>query len=238
MPSSSIFSSFFWDPTFWLLVPTLLLALIAQGLISSRFSKYSRIPSRQHITAQEAVRKILYSHDITNVATQMVGGSLSDHYNPRKQVISLSQSVYNSASIGAIAVAAHEAGHAIQHSEGYFPLRIRNSIQPVASFASRLALPLLLLGMLAGIPELAYGAVFGFGLIFLFQLVTLPVEFNASRRALAALDDCMVLYPEERKGAKKVLSAAALTYVAAMLTSFVQVLRLLLILQNRGRSRH
>ncbi len=220
-------------------VPALILGLIAQIKVKTTFSKYSQVPAR--MTGAEASQRIL-RHNGLSLPVLPISGSLTDHYDPKQQSIGLSQPVYNVASVAAVGVAAHETGHALQHAEGYGPMRLRSAIVSVTQFASNASLWIFLIGLLVGGMfnnyTLAYIGVFGFFILFFFQLVTLPVEFNASRRAIKALQEEGVLSDEELRGARKVLSAAALTYVAAMLTALGQFLRLLLMVNNnRGRRR-
>ncbi|MBQ9941844.1 MAG: zinc metallopeptidase, partial [Christensenellaceae bacterium] len=219
-------SSIFWDPTFALLIPAMILSLIAQARISSAYNRYSDLWTARSIPAEQVAEIILRRGGVYDVDILSTSGKLTDHFDPRRRVIRLSQGVYGSASVAAVAVAAHECGHALQYACGYKPLRIRAAILPVVNIASRLSIPLLLIGIFMGVPQLAYGAAIAYGAVFVFQLVTLPVEYNASRRALAALKSEGILYDEELAGAKKVLSAAALTYVAAAFTALMQLLRL------------
>lgn len=213
----------FWDPTFFLIIPALIIAGIAQAKVISAFNKYSKVPTRRGVSGEHAARSILESAGVSGISFEHAGGRLSDHYDPRSRTIRLSEDPETKTSIAAVAIAAHECGHAIQHAKKYTPLRIRSAIAPVVSLVSNLAFPLLLVGILVGIPDLAYGAAIAFGAVFLFQLITLPVEFNASRRALFALGEGRILYGDELISAKKVLSAAAMTYVAATLTAFFTV---------------
>lgn len=228
------FFGLFWDPTLLLLLPALAFAVYAQIRVSSAFQTYSAVASARGIPAQEAASVILRRHGAADVSIQSGGSNFSDHYNPLKNTIRLSPVVYGSSSIAAVAIAAHESGHALQHSQGYLPLKLRSAILPVVNLASSLAFPLLLFGLLLGVPSLAYGAAIAFGAVFVFQLVTLPVEFNASRRAIQALEEEGILLPPELAQAKKVLSAAALTYVATTLTAFLHVLRLFLLAHRRN----
>lgn len=217
-----------------LILPALIISIFAQMKVKSTFDKYQKVLSKRGVTAKEVVRKILDASGLTNVRIEQVSGHLTDHFDPRANVIRLSDSVYNSSSVASIGVAAHEAGHAVQHAVGYVPIKLRNLVFPVASFGSRLAMPLVLLGII-----MSFGVLVDFGIVLfaattLFQVVTLPVEFNASKRAIAVLDDGF-LESDELKGAKAVLKSAALTYVAATLTSLAQLLRLILISKNRRR---
>ena len=228
----------YFDYTYLIFVlPMLLLSLWAQGNVTSTYQKYSKVYSKRSLTAEEAVRQILQAGGLGHVKIGRVSGNLTDHYDPRTETIALSDTVYGSTSVAAIGVAAHEAGHALQHAEGYFPLRLRAAIIPITNFGSKLAIPLILVGLLLQYYPLAYVGILLYGTVALFQLVTLPTEFNASRRALAILSEGY-LDEEERKGTKKVLSAAALTYLAALLVSLAQLLRLLTIVgggNNRRR---
>ncbi len=216
-----------------LVLPAILLSLYAQMKVKSTFAKYSKIFSARGVTGEETARTILRGNGINDVTVHPVAGQLTDHFDPRNRSIGLSQPVYGSSSVAAIGVAAHESGHAIQHSVGYAPIKIRNSILPVANIGSQAAMPMAILGLIFGMPMLVNAGIILFSAVVLFQVATLPVEFNASRRALAILESSYTLSPEELKGAKKVLSAAALTYVAAMLTSLMSLLRLILITRNR-----
>jgi len=226
---------FFWDPTFILLIPGIILAAWAQSKVSSTFDKYYRVRSSTGITAAQAARNILNQKGLDDVAVEVIPGKLSDHYDPRAKVLRLSQPVYHSNSLAAIGVAAHEAGHAFQHDEGYVPLSIRASLVPAAQFGSSASWILLLAGLFLGLPGLARLGVYAFSAVVLFQLVTLPVEFNASSRALALLESGGYLTREEIPQTKKVLNAAALTYVAAALMGVLQLVRLLIISGMLGR---
>lgn len=223
------------DPLYLMFFLVLILSVSAQIMVSSRFKKYSQQYSARGITSDMSTMAILNAKGIYDVPIQQVQGNLTDHYDPRNKVLRLSTSVYGSSSIAALAVAAHEAGHAIQHHENYLPLRIRNFIAPIASFASKMALPIFLIGMILGYTKIASAGVIIFGLVFLFYLITLPVEFNASRRAIRILESEGILSYDEIPGARKVLSAAALTYVASMLAALLQFLRFLSI-ANRKRN--
>lgn len=216
------------------MMPALLLGAVAQFLVKSRFNKFSKIASRRGITGADAARMVLNAGGVYNVPIGRVSGNLTDHYDPRANRISLSDPVYESTSIAAIGVAAHEAGHALQYAQGYSPIKLRNAIIPVCNIGSRIGPLLIILGFFisygaaAASAELGQMIYFGglilFGTVAVFQLATLPVEFNASRRALSALEKGVVLEGNELSGAKKVLTAAALTYVAALVTSIMQVL--------------
>ena len=208
---------FYFDWTYLVLVlPAIILAMAAQGKVSSTFNKYSRVPSRIGITGAEAARRIMEQNGIYDVSIERVSGNLTDHYDPSKKVLRLSDSVYSSSSIAAVGVAAHETGHAIQHARGYAPLSLRSLMVPLANIGSRLSMPLILLGLIfsfssrMGDSLITLGIVL-FGLSVVFTVITLPVEFNASKRAIACLGDSRILYEDEIEGAKKVLSAAAMT---------------------------
>ncbi len=225
----------FYDPTYLLVLPAIIFALIAQIMVKSTFSKYSSENNQHGYTAKEVARKILDENGLYNVSIEYVSGNLTDHYDPSANVIRLSDSVYNSTSVAAIGVAAHEVGHAIQHAQGYAPIKIRQAIIPITQIGSSLALPLVFIGMLIGALQwLIPIGIFLYTGVVLFQAVTLPVEFNASGRVLKTLDENVILYKSEVKIAKKVLTAAAMTYVAAMFSSLMSLLRLILI-SNRNR---
>ncbi len=223
---------FYYDSIYWiLLIPVLLLSLYAQARVSSSFSRYSR--ERSRVTGAQAACAVLRAHGVHDVAIRPCRGKLTDHYDPRDNSIYLSEPVYNAATVAAVGVAAHEAGHAVQYAVGYGPVRVRSAIIPVTRFGSQFAFIALMLGLaLYSQPMFLIGIVL-FGLTTLFQLVTLPVEFDASARALATIEGAGLLDEEAQKGAKKVLTAAALTYVAALLMSLLQLLRYLLIFAGR-----
>lgn len=217
-----------------LLLPAMLVAFYAQMKIKSTFSKYSEIRSMRGMTAAEAARYLLNGAGLNDVSIEMIGGSLTDHYDPRTRTLRLSQSVFNSTSVAAIGVAAHETGHAIQHKTGYVPLSLRNALVPVANFGSNAAWILVLLAFFTGAYGLIDLGIVLFSAAVLFQIVTLPVEFNASSRALKLLESEGILYEDEVGSARKVLSAAALTYVAAALVAISQLLRLILMSRRRN----
>lgn len=216
-----------------ILIPAIIFTMYAQSKVNSNFRRYSNIRNARNMTGAEAARRMLDANGLTNVQIEQIRGSLTDHYDPRKRVLRLSQSVYGVNSIAAVSVACHEAGHAVQHAESYKPLKIRNSIVPLVNFASSLTWPLVIIGILL----LANGSymgdlLFNIGVItmlavILFHTVTLPVEFNASSRALRQMDDLGIITEEENKGASKVLRAAAMTYVAALATAIANLLRIL-----------
>lgn len=218
-----------------LVVPTLILGLVAQSMVSSTFKKYSRVSSQNGYTAAEVARMILDMNGLHHVRIARVSGNLTDHFDPRTNVVNLSDSVYGSRSVAAIGVAAHEVGHAVQHAENYGPIQLRMAIIPITNFGSRISPILILLGLLLSIQPLAVVGVLLFSLVSIFQLVTLPVEFNASHRALKTLSNNGILVGNEISGARKVLSAAAITYVAALITSLANLLRLILIVNNNNR---
>ncbi|MBQ3266065.1 MAG: zinc metallopeptidase [Ruminococcus sp.] len=226
----------YYDWTYILfMLPCLILSLICSATVRSRFSKYSKIRSSRGITGAQAAQQVLMAHGVTGVRIEPVKGNLTDHFDPRTNVIRLSESVYNSATVAAVGVACHEAGHAVQHAEGYVPNKIRSAIVPVANIGSRLSWIVLVIGMLLPVQ---FNFVITIGIVLFsasvaFTLITLPVEFNASSRALKTIHSTGMLNEEEYGGAKKVLSAAAMTYVAAAATSIMQLLRLLLILNRR-----
>lgn len=225
----------FYDPTYILVIIGFLLATFASTGVQSAFGKYSKVKSSRSITGAEAARKILDDNGLYNIRVEHVAGSLSDHYDPTANVIRLSDSTYASDSVAAIGVAAHEAGHAVQHAVGYAPIKFRNAIVPAVNICSRLSMPLFILGLILGAAGLANVGIALFAWALVFQLVTLPVEFNASRRALKILNTSAMLDEQELRGAKKVLSAAAMTYVAAALASALQLLRLVLLNNSRNR---
>ncbi len=206
-------------------------------MVKSTFNKYSSENNQHGYTAKEVARKILDENGLYSVSIEYVRGNLTDHYDPSANVIRLSDSVYNSTSVAAIGVAAHEVGHAIQHAQGYTPIKVRQAIIPITQIGSSLALPLVFIGMLIGALQwLIPVGIFLYTGVVLFQAVTLPVEFNASRRALKTLDENVILYKSEVKMAKKVLTAAAMTYVAAMFSSLMSLLRLILLFSRNRRN--
>ena len=221
------------DRTYILLIIGMLLSLAASAKLKSTFAKYRRIRSASGLTGAEAAARILRAAGITDVQIRAIPGSLTDHYDPRTKTVSLSQDIYGQTSLAAVGVAAHECGHAIQHAVHYAPLEMRSAIVPVAHLGSSLSWPLFLIGLLAGIRPLTTAGIVLFSLAVLFQLVTLPVELNASSRALRMLEGTGILGVSEVKGARKVLTAAALTYVAALAASILQLLRLLILAGGR-----
>ena len=223
-----------------LILPCMIFSLIASSRVNSTFRKYTQQNSQRRITGAEAARRVLSHYGVTGVQIQRVAGNLTDHYDPTTNVIRLSDSVHDATSTAAIGVAAHEAGHAVQYARNYAPIKLRAAIIPLTNFGSRLAMPLILAGILLTFlgsfsTVLIYLGIAAFGLSFVFQLITLPVEFNASRRAVRAIKDAQLLTAEEQKGAEKTLKAAAMTYVAAMAVSLAQLLRLIMLYGNRRR---
>ncbi|MEW9094031.1 MAG: zinc metallopeptidase [Clostridiaceae bacterium] len=225
---------FYFDSTMIILLPALLISAWAQMKISSTYEKYSRVRSSNGYTGAQVARRLLDSHGLHDVPIEIVRGKLTDHYDPRSRVMRLSSEVYNGTSVAAIGVAAHETGHAFQHEERYSPLVIRNSIVPVANISSRLSWVIFFVGLVFSIPSLLEAGIYLFLGVVIFQLITLPVEFNASSRAMNVLEGTGILYGEEADGARKVLRAAAMTYVAAAITAISQLLRLIA-LSNRRR---
>ena len=218
-------------------VPAILLALWAQTSVQGTFKKYSEVMSSRGITGYQAARRILDANGLTNVIINRIPGNLSDHFDPKTNTVNLSEKVFDSCSVASIGVAAHECGHAVQYSMGYTPMKIRSAIIPVTQIGSFLAMPLVLLGLVLSVPEIAYVGCIFFALATVFQLITLPVEFNASSRAMASLGNMGILNEKELNGSKKVLNAAAMTYVAALAVSLGQLLRLLFLVGNGRRRR-
>lgn len=227
----------FWDWTLFLLIPAVVLGLYAQFKVSSTFKKYSEVASSRGLTGKEAARLVLDGGGLYNVGIEVGGGRLSDHYDPRSRQLSLSPDVGNSNSLAALGVAAHEAGHALQHAQGYAAFKVRSALVPVANIGSNLGIVLFMIGLFFGyyrnVGWLMNAGIILFSAAVLFTLVTLPVEFNASKRAVKELENKSILMGSELVGAKKVLSAAALTYVAAALMAVLQLLRLIVIARGR-----
>lgn len=225
-----------------LVLPCLILSMWASANVNSTFKKYSGQLSSRRITGAQAAQRVLMANGVQGVKIQRVSGNLTDHYDPRTNVIRLSDNVYDNTSTAAIGVACHEAGHAVQYAQSYAPIKLRAAVIPVTNLGSKLAMPLILIGLLLSYLGnisymLVYAGIACFGLSLVFQLVTLPVEFNASQRALAAISSGNLLTEEEQKGARKTLTAAALTYVAATATALAQLLRLLVLFGGRGNRR-
>ena len=224
------------DPTYILVIIGLIICLLAQAKMKSTFGKYSRVRNHSGMTGREAAERILRSAGIHDVQVEHVPGNLTDHYDPRSKVLRLSDATYNSSSVAALGVAAHECGHAIQHDTGYVPLQIRGALVPVVNFGSAIAWPLIIIGLLfssrSSMVFLNLG-ILAFSLAVLFQIVTLPVEFNASSRAIHILGGSGILYEDEVNATKKVLFAAALTYVAGAVSAALQLLLIILLANNR-----
>ena len=223
-----------YDPTYIILIPAIILTLYAQFKVSSTTNKYFRVRTQRGYTGEQTAREILNANGIYDVRIEMIGGTLSDHYDPRSRVLRLSQDVYRGTSITSVAVAAHECGHAIQHARGYAPLTIRGAIVPVVNFASNASWILIMVGLfMSSFNFLLRIGILLFAATVVFQLVTLPVEFNASSRALAQIESLGIVSHDERRESRKVLKAAALTYVAAAATAVLQLLRLITIANRR-----
>ena len=239
------FGFFYWDWTILILLPAMIFAFAAQISVKTTFDKFDKVQTSRRMSGAEAARRILDRNGLYDVKVERVKGHLTDHYDPRAKVIRLSEATYDSVSVAALGVAAHEAGHAVQHATNYFPIKVRAAIIPVTQIGSQLAMPIFLVGILLSYMQYApaelCGIIMGSGIILfsltaLFQLITLPTEFNASSRALKTLDEAGILYEEELAGARKVLSAAAMTYVAALASSLASLLRLIFI-ANRASNR-
>ena len=226
----------FFEPTYMLVIIGVIICLLASSRMKSTFNKYSRVRNHSGMTGREAAEQVLRGAGIYDVRVEHISGDLTDHYDPRTKVLRLSDATYNSTSVAAVGVAAHECGHAIQHATGYAPLKIRGALVPVANFGSTLAWPLILIGLLfssqSSMLFLNLGII-AFSLAVLFQIVTLPVEFNASSRAIRILGSSGMLYEDEVDATKKVLSAAALTYVAGAASAILQLLRIILLANSR-----
>lgn len=233
---------FYYDSSVIILIPAMIFTMIAQAMVKNAFNRYSRVRNQRGLTGAEAARRVLDSNGLRDVKIRQIGGSMTDNYNPRTKTLSLSQTVYGVDSVSAVSVACHEAGHAIQHARGYVPLKVRNGIVPVVNFASKLTWPMIVIGIMllgAGSGEMGYMGnmlfnigVIAFASIIAFHLITLPVEFNASRRAINQMEELGLVSSEDIPGSKKVLKAAAMTYVAALATAVANLLRILAI---RGR---
>lgn len=226
---------YYFDSTFLIILPGILLALFAQYRIKSTFSRYSEVMARSGLTGARVARNMLDAAGLGDVPVNRVQGTLTDHYDPIHRALNLSESVYDSASIAALGVAAHECGHALQHLESYGPLKLRSAVVPTVNIGSSLSWPIFLVGLISGWRPLLLAGILLFSLTVLFTLITLPVEFNASRRAMAVLESEGYLSWEELDGTKKVLNAAALTYVAAALSAILNLLRLLVLARRSDR---
>ena len=225
-----------------IVLPCLILSLWASSSVNSTFQKYAKIHSNRNLTGAEAAQRVLNAHGVRGVRIERVSGNLTDHYDPKTNVIRLSDSVHSSTSVAAIGVAAHEAGHAVQYAQSYAPIKLRAAIIPITNIGSKLAMPLILAGILFSFlgsfsTMLVYLGIAAFSLSLIFQLVTLPVEFNASRRAMETIENSGLLTTEEQRGARKTLKAAAMTYVAATAVALAQLVRLILLFGGRNRRR-
>lgn len=232
-----MFYPMYFDSTYMLVLIGVIICMVASAKMNATFNRYSRVRSRSGLTGREAAERILYSAGIRDVRVEHVPGNLTDHYDPRRKVLRLSDATYNSNSVAVIGVAAHECGHAIQHETGYVPLAVRGSLVPIANFGSSIAWPLILIGLFmnSGMSALLLNlGILAFSLAVLFQIVTLPVEFNASGRAVKILGSTGILYEDEVKDTKKVLKAAALTYVAGAASAILQLLRIVLLANRRN----
>lgn len=229
---------YWWDPTYILVIIAALISAAASARVNSTYARYSRVRSVSGMTGAEAARRILQTQGIYDVSVEHVSGNLTDHYDPRSKVLRLSDATFGSSSVAAVGVAAHECGHALQHARGYVPLTIRGALVPVANLGATLSWPLILIGLLIRSDSglfLVNAGILLFCAVVLFQVVTLPVEFDASRRGLRLLTETGILYEDEAAQTKKVLSAAAMTYVAGVAASLLQLVRLLLIARSRDR---
>lgn len=227
---------YFYDATYLLVILGAVLSMIASAKVNGTFNRYSRVRSMSGMTGAQTARRILDQNGLYNVKVEHINGNLTDHYDPRSKVLRLSDATYSAASVAAVGVAAHECGHAVQDSEGYEPLRIRSKMAPAANFGSRFGLPIFMMGLIFGMNEILMQiGIWVFLLAVLFQLITLPVEFDASRRALAMLTDYGILGTQEVEGSRKVLKAAAMTYVAAAAAAVLNLLRLVLISRRNDR---
>lgn len=225
----------FWDPTYILVIIGAIISAIASWNVNRSFNNFSKFKNGKGLVAEDVAALIMHKAGIYDVRIERIRGNLTDHYSPNEKVLRLSDSVYGSTSIAAIGVAAHECGHAIQHHVGYFPLKLRSASVPIANIGSKLSWPIILLGLIFGWTGMAQVGVFLFTFVVFFQLITLPVEFNASKRALTVLEGNNLLIGGELKGASKVLRAAALTYVASLFSAILQLLRLILLTKRNDR---
>ena len=227
----------FWDPTMLIVLPALIFAIWAQINVKTTYTKYNSLYTQCGMTGYDAARRILDENGLYDISIEQIPGELSDHYDPRAKVIRLSQKVYTSSSAAAVGIASHEAGHAVQHAKNYFPIRIRQAIIPITQFGSSAAMPLFLIGMIFASATLMYLGIAFYSLAVLFQLVTLPCEFNASARAMQALRSDGRLSPTDISAASKTLRAAALTYVAALAVSLLNLLRIIAMVNGNNRRR-
>lgn len=231
-----MYSFYYFDYTYFLfMIPAFIVSLYAQIKVDSTFKKYSNIKNTRGLTGAEAAKKVLIQNEITDVKIEYIPGNLNDHFDPRTNIIRLSGPVYDSTSVAAVGVAAHEAGHAVQYANGYTPMKIRKFLVPITNIGSTLSIPLIFIGLILPVQYdfIVNIGIALFSLAVLFQLVTLPVEFDASKRAIETLEQTDTLYGEELEGAKKVLKAAAMTYLAATFTAIMSLMRLILITGNR-----
>lgn len=224
---------YYFDPTYFLVIIGAVICMIASANVNGTYRKYNKVGNSRRMTGAQVADRILQEAGLGNIRIEHISGELTDHYDPRSKVLRLSDSVYGSTSIAAAGVAAHECGHAIQDKVNYVPIRLRNAIVPVVNLGSNLSWPIILIGLILGMPRLLQFGIILFSLTLLFQIVTLPVEFNASRRALNILEERGILAQEEMRGARKVLGAAAMTYVTAVISTLLQLLRLVLLFGNR-----
>lgn len=225
---------YYYDPTYLLVIIGAVICMIASANVSHTYKKYSMVGTARRMTSQEVAAQMLREAGITDVRIERISGNLTDHYDPRNKVLRLSDSVYGSSSVAAVGVAAHECGHAIQHQVGYVPIKIRNAIVPVVNLGSRLSWPVIIIGLIMGSAGVLKIGILLFALTLAFQVVTLPVEFNASGRALQVLKTRGILYDNELIGARKVLGAAAMTYVTSTISTILQLLRLVLLFGRRS----
>ena len=230
---------YYFDPTYILILIGVILSLVASAKVKSTFAKYAKVRNSQGFTGAQAAQRVLERAGIYDVRIEHVSGNLTDHYDPKNKVLRLSDSVYGQSTVAAVGVASHECGHAIQHAKGYEPLKLRNTLVPIANFGSQIAWPLILIGFIITSEASTFLinlGIIAFSLAVVFHLITLPVEFNASNRAIRMIADTGMMYGEEIKGAKKVLNAAALTYVASAATAVLQLLRIILLTGGRRRN--
>ena len=231
------FGYFYGDWSILIVLPALIFTLWAQSAVQSAYQKYSRVRNTRGMTGAEAARRILDANGLRHISVECIPGQMTDHYDPKAEVIRLSEGVFNNPSVAAVGIAAHEAGHAVQHATDYGALKLRNSIIPVCRFGSMAAMPLFFIGLLFASDMLMTVGILAYAVVTLFQLITLPVEFNASRRAMEAIEGWGYMSKEESDGSRRVLRAAAMTYVAALATSLLTLLRLLLIASSGRRRR-
>lgn len=226
---------FYWDNTYILVLLGAVISMIASGVLKSNYAKYRRVYTRSGITGAEAARRLLQSQGIYDVQVYQISGELTDHYNIRERSVGLSGDIFHGSSLASVGVAAHECGHAVQHSQGYLPIQIRDAVAPVANIGCSLSMPIFVAGLIFSMPVLLKAGILLFSLAALFQVLTLPIEFNASRRGMRLLVENGILAEDELPGVRKVLSAAAMTYVAALLATLLQLLRLVILAGGRDR---